>query len=672
MELVTDKSLIDDLNRSMHIQNNILPQIHKIDDPGALSTFFRSAKNAVPGAIGNVMLKLGLTTPEIMQEALYGKGKRGQKIRESYEQGQMAHPIADIGGGMVGFGPVGFGTSAALRSIPLVGRAVRAAAPSLLKRTGVHALEGGAINSIYSPPGEEGEAMGTGALIGGILGGPGVSAYRAFPNLNKSARNVTNIEELKSNRNQSHKSNVEQEELINALKKQYAEQAAGLSKPESITRKINERMSDINEMEPDTQIPFRQTENLLQSPEQFNTREAAQQTTREAQERLRDVHHMMEPGATHDVEFANRFQENVRHIKRQIQRTTYDPAYSYAENQHVAIPRVGAIEDIDTQLREATGNLFERNPHQFEELRNSLISQRGGTHDLVPMTDYLGQWKATRHAANRAQSLSRKEGEPDQAFWEREGRNLQNLADRQLELLRNHMPENLFNGLLRGNQLWRENVTPLYGNKIYEQSKNARGSKGRGRIDVSNIMHELRGNEAGQRLARQITLSDPELNRLAISHTYSAHPERLLNLNQNESQFLNAHPGLGPAVEHLRQARFNENIANRLHENRQTISQESHARFIKEETPRQKQRQKAIEESNKLKKEIEDLQSKREKLSTELEKGRITKAQFEKLDSELSAALKYKQSFLKTIAKIAGYGVATYGINEVIKKILKK
>lgn len=663
MKKVTNKSLLDQLNGNGNQQyKSPLKHIKKIEDPGALATFGRSAFNATPEAIGNLLSKFGLSNPQIMQEALYGKGEAGKKAQESHEQGQMAHPLADFGGSAIGFGPLGFETSAALRSIPMVGRAVKAAAPSLLKRSAVHGLEGATMGGLYSPEGSEGEGMLYGGLLGSLLGGPGKSIVKSIPGVSKGSKDILNFEELKKNHAHAYEANQTQQAMIDAIKRQYSEQGAGLNNPEGITRKINEKTGLIDQNESNAQVPFRQTENLLESPQQFNTRETAQNATREATDRLRDVHYMMEPGATHDVQFANRFQDNVRHIKNQIQRTTYEPAYQYAQSQHVALPRVGEIEAIDQRLRDVTGNLFERNPNQFEELRNSLIRQSGGGHDLVPMTDYLGQWKATRNAANRARSLSRKEGEPDQAYWEREHRNLQNLADRQLDILQNHMPATLFNGLMEGNRLWRENVTPLYGNKIYEQSKNIRGSKGRGRLDISNIMHELRGNEAGQQLARQITLSDPELNRLAISHTYSENPEGLLNLNQNESEFLNNHPRLRPAVENLRQSRFNEHIANRVHENRQQTAQESHRRFLEEEVPKQKQRQKSLEKIEKLNGEIKDLKYKRERLNLELEKGDLTKKEFEKLDAELKKTIESKNRFKHSLRT----GLALIGIKTIL------
>ena len=173
-------------------------------------------------------------------------------------------------------------------------------------------------------------------------------------------------------------------------------------------------------------------------------------------------------------------------------------------------------------------------------------------------------------------------------------------------------------------------------------------------------MHELRGNEAGQQLARRITLSDPELNRLAISHSHSDNPEALLNLNRNESEFLNHHPRLGPAVENLRQARFNQHIANQIHENRRIFGEESHRRFVEEERPKQKQRKESIEKIEKLNDDIKDLESKREKLNTELEKGRITKEEFEKLDHKLKHAVESKNKIKRGIrTSLALIGIKT-------------
>ena len=98
MKKVTDKDLLaqlngmgdDDLQSPLH-------HVKKLAEPSsALGTFGKSAFRAAPEAIGNLMMKMGLTTPEIMEEAL--NGKRNGKILhdEAYEQGKEMHPIANI------------------------------------------------------------------------------------------------------------------------------------------------------------------------------------------------------------------------------------------------------------------------------------------------------------------------------------------------------------------------------------------------------------------------------------------------------------------------------------------------------------------------------------------------------------------------------------------------
>lgn len=665
MKKVTDKALLDDLNRTHAIREQLLPPIKPIEDPGALATFGRSAFNAVPEALGNLMMKMGLSNPEVMQEALYGKGPEGVQRRERHEQGMMAHPIADLAGGAVGFAPLGGLTSAGLRAIPAVGRAVKAASPSLLKRTAVHGLEGGAIGSMYSPPGQEGEGFGLGALIGGALGGPGIGAARAFPGARQAGRNIANIEELGAQRETARNQYLTQEDLINKLKQQYAEQGTGLNTPEGITRQINNRMNQMQELQPQTQIPHEQVENLLNYP---GGEELIPHAQNERNMHLKEMEHYLRSGAakdtTLDVEAANEIRSSIKQMKKHIQKNYYEPVEEYTKRNYVQLPRTADIKQIEEQLSKISNDPTFKNSPGFEKMKQHLMKQGSG-HDLVPADDFVKQWKETKQAASKARRKGFQEGGEDQAYWQDQAANLKQIADQQLQILEHHLPKQYYEKLVDADKLWKEDIAPFYGNRIYEQVKKL------GRIDVANIPKELRGTGMGQEKMLKLFLSNPKLTRLALGHSYAKNPEALLNAGPHEQPFIEKLPSLKGMLERLKGYNRSIEVAKAHHERMQANrarAEEGHKELVKQ----QAERQKAIAQTQKLEHEIRSLESKRNKLKEELHKGLISKKEFERLEAEYNNALKNKKSLIKKVAYASSAVLGAYGLGDVIKQIIGK
>lgn len=664
MKRITDPKLIEELNRSREIQSSLMrPPIEKIEDKGALNTFGRSAFNAIPGAIGNVMQKIGLTNPEVMQEALYGKGEEGIKQAKEQEEGAMAHPLADIGGGMVGFGPLGAGTSAALRSVPFIGKAVKAASPSLLKRSGLHALEGGAVGSLYAPEGQGEEGFGLGALIGGVLGGPGVSAYRNLGKYREQGRNVANIEELRANRDTAHQAHIDQQAIIDAIKKNNLEQGAGLGSPEGITRQINQRLNKMSELEPSANIPHEPTEHLLNWP---GGEELIPEAMNQKNMGLKEIEHYLRSGVSEDVPLdvaaANEVIQSIKTAKSHIQKNYYEPVNEYTKKNHVQLPRTVDIKHIEDQLSKISSDpIFQSSPG-FEKLKQEMIKQSGG-HDLVPANDFVNQWKETKQAASKARRKGFQEGGENQPYWQDQAAKLKELADQQLQILEHHLPKEYYDKLIQADKLWKEEIAPFYGNKIYEQAKKL------GRIDVADIPKELRGSGMGQEKMLELFLANPKLTRLALAHTHAKNPEGILNPSAHEHAFINKLPSLQGMIERSKRHQKALNIAKAQYESLQSNRERTEIGH-KEIVKKQLERQKAIKEKEKLKNEISNFDKKRKHLSEELKKGKITKQEFDKLDKEYNDAIKSKTSILKKIGRTVTYASAGVGVGAAIKKIM--
>lgn len=631
-----------------------LMKYKRVEPTGALSTLGHSAMRAAPEAIANVMLKLGLTNPKIIEEAL--------PRNESYEAGKLQHPLADIAGSAIGFGPLGVETSVGFRAIPAISRAMTRAAPSLLKRTGVHALEAGGIGALYSPPGQEGEGFGLGALIGGALGGPGVSLARNIPNIKRGGRNIANIEELGAQREQALGAHEQQKAIIDALKRQYEEQGAGLQTPESITRQINEKQSALQGLEPTANQPFEPTENLLTEPPISETIPGLE---KDIENIKREKSHYLSSEKPHGVEFAEELHGAVSHVKKHIQAQNYDPVKFYAKEAHIKFPRTDDVKQIDEQIQRFLGDKNTIGEASFDKYREAMLKNHKPGHDLVNAQDFIEQWKENRNAANKARRLGFKEGGENQAHWQKEAMRLQDIADKQLAVLKNHLPEKIFHKLAEGDKLWKEHVVPFYGNKIYEQS---RPLPNRGKIDAADLLHEIRSNEPGQAKVRELILAHPKLNRLALGHKYAKNPEGLLTASPYEQQFIDKSPSLKGMIERLKKAQFNKQVAE-IHQK----GQERRFSELEEENKKlkiaQKERLKAQHESKKLEDDILALKQKRKALADELHKGEITQAEFNKLDKEYSEAIENKKSIKSRLKKVGTVGAALYGVYGVSSAI---
>lgn len=657
MKKVTNKSLLEQLNQQEpEFKSPLDHPISKLTPDSALKTFGKSAFRAAPTAIGNLMMKLGLTTPEIMQEAIEGKHNGKILHDEGYEQGKMAHPIADFGGSLVGFGPVGFGTSAALRGIPMVSRAVQAAAPSLLKRSAVHGLEGATIGGLYSPEGSEGEGMLLGGLLGAGLGGIGKSAAEALPGIRQRGKNIANLEELQAQRGEALKAHEDQQELVDALKKNYKQQGTGLQTPEDITRQIGEKQAKMGELEPQANIPEQQTSNLLNWP---GGEELVPNALNEKNMGLREMEHYLKSGIgegkTADVEAANEVKSSIKKMKQHIQKNYYEPVEEYTSKNYVQLPRTADIKQIEEQLAKISSDPQFKNSPGFEKLKQEMIKMGGG-HDLVPANDFVKQWKETKQAASRARRKGFQEGGQDQAYWQDQAASLKELADKQLQILEHHLPKNYYDKLINADKLWKQEVAPFYGNKIYEQVKKL------GRIDVSNIPKELRGSGMGQEKMLELFLENPKLTRLALAHSHAKNPEGLLTAEPHEQAFIERLPSLQGMMERLKGHNRNIEIAKAQHKMAQANrarTEEGHDELVKQQV----QRQKAVKERAKLDNEIKELVLKRKTLRHEFEQDKIKKAEFDKLDKQYQEALESKQKVKRAIR----YGASLVGASGIVK-----
>jgi hypothetical protein len=276
------------------------------------------------------------------------------------------------------------------------------------------------------------------------------------------------------------------------------------------------------------------------------------------------------------------------------------------------------MKEIEEQLQQLTKDPEFMKTPGFEKMKEALIKQRTGR-DLVPAHDFVNQWKETKQAAAKARRKGFMEGGENQSYWQDQAANLKDLADKQLQVLKDQLPPEYSNKLLKANQLWREEITPFYGNKIREQAKKF------GRIDVKNIMNEVRGKGMGQEKMRELLLANPKLTRLSLGHTYAHAPEKLLSLPENEQEFVDKLPELKKMIDQLRLHKQNVNIS------------KANIDLFKTNYPKTH-----------------------------------TQENFENLSRQYAEAIKNKEKFKGKVKKIGAFGLGAAGIGEAIEKILGK
>jgi len=147
----------------------------------------------------------------------------------------------------------------------------------------------------------------------------------------------------------------------------------------------------------------------------------------------------------------------------------------------------------------------------------------------------------------------------------------------------------------RLNKLYSEQVYPLRANPIVEKAEEGRNS--------SNIIHDLRTNEEGMPLVRELVKQDPELLRNVIGQRYFAKADEVHNPNEIMREYLNEVPEL----KKLLKERHHANKTLQQAKGNIETAKKHHAEMVARE-----------EDSAKIQKKIDDMTADINKYSTEI------------------------------------------------------
>lgn len=516
-------------------------------------------------------------------------------------------------------------------------------------------------------PGKKGlalKAAGGAAFGGGNESNPLFAALlNVLPEIginkaNEGISNVKNLNDIYEGANNAEATFLQSKDQLAALQEALGNEFAETT-PGAFSRSINKKQEQLEKLAPDVQIPFEQTENLLLPP---SLEELIPNSQREITSLESEISNYLNRGSNHDVIVQEGILNAVKNRKREIQDTYYHPFEENIQNEHIAIPRDIDTKEFEHSLIKFMGGGFELT----EGFKKAVDKFKKDNHavDLIPAIDFWNMYKETRDAASDAFSKSRKEGGDRKAHYEKESQELRDLAEKQLEILQSHVGDENLNLLNQGNYFWSKDITPLYGNPLYEQAKKRRG------LNSGNIIKATRGEHRGQEILRNIITENPDLNRAAVGQLFAENPRNLLDLNMQQSHFVNQLPQLEGMMGRLR------NALATLDRNQDRVSQRADEikrinKGFEESLKKQMTREKAIKESERLKREIKQLEKARAELIEEQRKVDIDEEEYKEMSRQRDEIDRSINKLKDALGKAIKIGATAIGIGKP-KNILKK
>jgi hypothetical protein len=569
----------------------------------------------------------------------------------STEKEQTEHPIASGLGSLAGFLPLGAGTIAAGRAIiPGAANLISRYSPSLLGRAGIGAVEGGGLGALYSPKGQELPGMLEGAAIGAplnaflppLIGSIGASLKR--PKLS------TEYEDLVK---QSDLTNEQLEQIKSQAKEQF-----GKSEPESLLRSAQQKSDEVQNLSQIAGEPLRQTENILPTPQETKLQTLVPNAEKNVNLTHDYISKYLGKNETHDVNIAREITKNVAEIKN-IGSQLYNNLDRSLAEKNVVIPRTPDLMQIENDLQKllSKSNL---SPDEIDNFRQAIIRAESQGTDIIPATDYLQNYRITRDMATEF----RKKGYKEQAsaqekemqpYYREQADKFQNLANRMIKLLKEQVgPEDAQN-IDNATNYWRDNVIPLQKNKIVWQSN----PKNFGRINSANIIQEMRGDNAGNSILRNMAKQNPAIAKNLLGQRFAKKPSELLDVDNETKQYIDALPELKNLLNVMKKANKRlENAkieANYLKEDIERIEK----RLI-QDAKNQKEAKIAREKIDKLREEIKNEINYAKELRRLSEDKTLKEKQRRKIKKELNdinVKIKKRNKVIKSAAKLTGYAI---------------
>jgi hypothetical protein len=651
----------------------------KDNSPGtATGAFLRSAVRTPLEGAENLASLIGLPVNK--------NAKWPDLIAES--ESDKSHPFAELGGSMAGLLAPGAGSVAALRSIPMWGKIVEKAAPSLLRRLPVYGAEGAALGAGFSPEGHRGE----GALTGAALGAAGSvipSAGRGFMKLKDRISSLRNLDRLKSEgkiTEEQYQTAINDEEALKELSKSQG-LGADVNKMEA---ELPELQQQANQLGEEVQgIPKVNTENMLGSPsgeelvpQAESLLKTEQQKSAQAENQL--ANHLYK-GYEHGVPIAESVVNEIEGIpvkgsnrrmggvKKEIG-SQYDTIEENLKDQNIVIPRDETLKEIETQARKSLENSkgFFKNDAEYEKTVKQIVEQMKPStkgNDIIPAADVLSNYRSLKNMSQkiRTKAFSREvAGNKDlQKDMLAQAEEMEGNADSLEQLMESHDLGSELENLKSANKRWREEIAPLYKNSTYQTFLN------KGYAPSKDLIYNLRGNGPGQEIIRNIIKKNPTLVRSILGQRYADKPANIHEFDQLAQEFIEAAPeetrnlikGHRESLANVDQAKAEHEAAKHVAEQMKSESERVKRSFEEEKKTQEKRSKKEV-----ALKEIQDKIAAYQRNIPELKKkAKVKNISLQKkleLESKIARAEKDRDKLINRAIGI-GLGVAGTGLADV-------
>ncbi|HAT1825493.1 hypothetical protein SC438_15335 [Legionella pneumophila] len=197
--------------------------------------------------------------------------------------------------------------------------------------------------------------------------------------------------------------------------------------------------------------------------------------------------------------------------KLEIANKTYEDRYiSHSQYLSSLLAQLSAVEDEKDNLEESHGILA---IEFFDQYREGL--------DMIEDASLKSVYE----------ELSADE----RSFWEKRCNELQLLSNQKLAILKKISSPEALHSLETANANWNETIAPLIKNKLHAKIKFE------GKIPP-NILEELRSNEPGNELLREMVKNNPDLLKHCINLQYANNLSGLLTCDTYVQQYLDKMP----------------------------------------------------------------------------------------------------------------------------------
>lgn len=362
------------------------------------------------------------------------------------------------------------------------------------------------------------------------------------------------------------------------------------------------------------------------------------------QNETREIQPYLGKGKQNDVLFQNTMNKMIKSNRAEIG-SGYDKLKQTFENKNIELTKTKDISQIHKELREliSKGGLDTPEAKQLaSDLNNTGKDKNISASSLL--TQFRTLDKLAKQSYNKSFERNESLTEQQRNDYKNQAEEYQRQAKKLSDLLEDKVDPDFGKTLKQLNNSWRRYAS-LYKNPLGREIESQRGISG------NNIFQKMRGEDAGQKLLQELTLSNPHATRAAIGHTYAENPEELLEAPEFEQQFIQSNPHLQGYMQRIKQSLQGEQAAERTAQKRQEEAMRVEKAY-KEDVQLEKLKSEARDTAQQIEhwdEAIKDLEKamKNEKanyyekleLSMKLENARQNKERLKKIGGKLGSAL---------------------------------